>query len=100
MDAVRKLAAEGKAVRVVSMPCTERFLRQDASYRESVLPKDLKARLAVEAGVTLYWRGFVGDAGEVMGVDSFGESAPASAVFEHFGLTVDGVVAAVERLLG
>tara|TARA_R110000787_G_scaffold123580_5_gene234598 strand:- start:888 stop:2885 length:1998 start_codon:yes stop_codon:yes gene_type:complete len=100
MDAVRKLAAEGKAVRVVSMPCAERFLRQDASYRESVLPKDLKARLAVEAGVTLYWRGFVGDAGEVMGVDSFGESAPALAVFEHFGLTVDGVVAAVERLLG
>ncbi|MGQ0697921.1 MAG: transketolase [Panacagrimonas sp.] len=100
IDAARKLNAEGKAVRVVSMPCAERFLKQDAAYRESVLPRAITKRVSVEAGITLYWRTFVGDAGIAMGVDSFGESAPAPAVFKHFGLTVDGVVAKVQGLLG
>ncbi len=100
IDAAKQLAEKGKSVRVVSMPCAERFLRQDKDYRDSVIPQSIKARVAVEAGVTHYWRGFVGDAGEVLGVDSFGESAPAPKVFEHFGLTVDGVKAALDRVMG
>ncbi|WP_428311114.1 transketolase [Hydrocarboniphaga sp.] len=99
VDAAKKLADAGHAVRVVSMPCAERFLKQDAAYRTSVLPKGSK-RLAVEAGVTQYWRGFVGDDGDVIGVDSFGESAPAPALFEHFGLTVSNIVSRVQALIG
>jgi transketolase len=100
VDAARKLNELGRAVRVVSMPCAEQFLAQDASYRESVLPRAVRKRLAVEAGVTHYWRAFVGDDGVVLGVDTYGESAPAAAVFKHFGLTVDGVVARLQGLLG
>jgi transketolase len=99
IDAARQLADLGVAVRVVSMPCAERFMKQDAAYRSSVLPKNSK-RLAVEAGVTHYWRGFVGDDGDVIGVDTFGESAPAPALFEHFGLTVRNIVSRVQALLG
>jgi len=99
IDAARQLADLGVAVRIVSMPCAERFLKQDAAYRSSVLPKNSK-RLAVEAGVTHYWRGFVGDDGDVIGVDTFGESAPAPALFEHFGLTVRNIVSRVQALLG
>ena len=99
VDAARQLADLGVAVRVVSMPCAERFLKQDSAYRSSVLPKHSK-RLAVEAGVTHYWRGFVGDDGDVIGVDTFGESAPAPALFEHFGLTVRNIVSRVQALLG
>ena len=99
VNSAKKLAEKGVQVRVVSMPCAEVFRTQDAAYRESVLPKALKKRLAIEAGVTLYWHAFVGDEGAVMGVDSYGESAPAAAVFKHFGLTVDGVVARVEALV-
>jgi len=99
VDAARQLADLGVAVRVVSMPCAERFLKQDAAYRSSVLPKNSK-RLAVEAGVTHYWRGFVGDDGDVIGVDTSGESAPAPALFEHFGLTVRNIVSRVQALLG
>jgi transketolase len=75
------------------------FLQQDAAYRDSVLPKSSK-RLAVEAGVSVYWRGFVGENGDVLGVDTYGESAPASAVFKHFGFTVDNVIAKVNALIG
>jgi transketolase len=100
VDAAKRLNDAGRAVRVVSMPCAERFLKQDAAYRESVLPKSIRARVSIEAGVTHYWRAFVGDDGIAMGVDSFGESAPAPAVFKHFGLTVDGIVAKVESLMG
>jgi transketolase len=100
VDAAKKLAESGKPVRVVSMPCADLFLQQDAAYRESVLPAKLTKRLAIEAGVSLYWRAFVGLDGDVVGVDTFGESAPAAAVFKHFGFTVDAVVARVERLLG
>ncbi|MGQ0621951.1 MAG: transketolase [Panacagrimonas sp.] len=100
VDAAARLNASGHAVRVVSMPCAERFLKQDMAYRESLLPKAIKARVSIEAGVTHYWRAFVGDEGIAMGVDSFGESAPAPAVFTHFGLTVDGVIAKVQGLLG
>ena len=75
------------------------FDAQDAAYRESVLPAAVRVRVAVEAGVSDYWRKYVGLDGEIVGIDSFGESAPASVVFEHFGFTPDNVVAAVERAL-
>jgi transketolase len=98
MGARDTLAAEGIAVRVVSMPCTSVFDRQDEAYRRGVLP-DGVPRVAVEAGVTDYWRKYVGLAGQVVGIDRFGESAPASVLFKHFGFTVDNVVAAVKRSL-
>jgi transketolase len=100
VDAAKALAAEGRAVRVVSMPCAELFMTQDAAYRDAVLPPALRKRLAIEAGVSLYWRAFVGLDGDVVGVDSFGESAPASAVFKHFGFTGEQVLARAKRLLG
>ena len=93
-----KLAEEGIPVRVVSMPSTNVFDRQDAGYRESVLPKGLP-RVAVEAGVTDCWRKYVGLEGEVIGIDRFGESAPGPELFKFFGFTVDNVVAAVKRVL-
>ena len=98
VDAAKKLVEQGRVVRVVSMPCVELFLQQDAAYRESVLPKGVK-RFAIEAGVTHYWRGIVGDSGDVLGVDTFGESAPAPAVFKHFGFTVENVVSRVTALI-
>jgi transketolase len=98
VKAQEALAAEGIAVRVVSMPSTNTFDRQDAAYRESVLPKGLP-RVAVEAGVTDFWRKYVGLEGAVIGIDSFGESAPAPALFKHFGITTEAVVAAVKGVL-
>ena len=93
-----KLAEEGIGVRVVSMPCTEVFDSQDEAYRESVLPRRLP-RVAVEAGVTDYWRKYVGLDGEVVGIDRYGESAPAGELFKYFGFTADAVAAAVKRVL-
>jgi transketolase len=98
MGARDALAAEGIGVRVVSMPCTSVFDRQDAGYREGVLPRGVP-RVAVEAGVTDYWRKYVGLDGAVVGIDTFGESAPAGVLFKHFGFTVDHVVAAVQRVI-
>ena len=99
MGARDSLAAEGVGVRVVSMPCTSLFDRQDANYRERVLPAGIP-RVAVEAGVTDYWRKYVGLEGAVVGIDTFGESAPAGALFKYFGFTVDNVVAAARRAMG
>ena len=81
------------------MPCAEVFDAQEAGYREAVLPSDVLARVAVEAGHTDYWYKYVGIDGRVVGMTSFGESAPAPALFQHFGLTVDNVVAAVEEVM-
>ncbi|MDO4895696.1 transketolase [Moraxella sp.] len=86
-------------VRVVSMPCAELFVQQDGDYRESVLPSGVRARVAVEAGISDYWYKFVGLDGKVIGMTSFGESAPAKDLFKHFGFTVDKVVAAVQELI-
>ena len=97
VDAQKALAAEGVPVRVVSMPCTSVFDRQDAAYREQVLPRGVP-RVAVEAGVSDYWRKYVGLEGRVIGIDRFGESAPAAELFKFFGFTVEGVVAAVREL--
>jgi transketolase len=93
-----KLAAAGIAVRVVSMPSTSVFDRQDAAYRDSVLPPGIR-RIAVEAGVPDYWRKYVGLDGDVIGIDRFGESAPAADVFKFFGFTVDNVVARTRTLV-
>ena len=93
-----ELAAQGIAVRVVSMPCTDVFDRQDAAYQASVLGKGVP-RIAIEAGVTGLWYKYVGLEGAVVGIDTFGESAPASVLFKHFGFTVDNVVAKVKSTL-
>jgi len=98
LGAAQQLAAAGVPVRVVSMPCTNLFDRQDAAYRDSVLPRGMP-RVAVEAGVTDGWRKYVGLEGAVVGLDRFGESAPAGELFKHFGFTVDNVVNAVRSIL-
>ena len=91
MDAADSLSADGVNARVVSMPNPGAFLRQDQAYRDSVLPPDVRARVAVEAGDPGYWRLFVGDAGRVVGVDRFGASAPGKILFEKYGLTAQNV---------
>ncbi|MEV4460547.1 transketolase [Microbispora sp. NPDC049633] len=93
------LESQGIPTRVVSMPCVEWFQAQDAAYKQTVLPPAVKARVAVEAGITLGWREFVGDAGEVLGLDHFGASAPYKTIYEQFGLTADRVVAAAKASL-
>ncbi|MBL6749829.1 MAG: transketolase [Nevskia sp.] len=98
VQAAKRLAAEGIAVRVVSMPCLELFQAQAPAYREQVLPGRLSRRLVVEAGVTAGWGGLAGAQGEVLGVDDFGASAPAPQVFAQFGLTVDNVAARLRAL--
>jgi transketolase len=95
LEAQKLLAAEGIATRVVSMPSTSVFDRQDAAYRASVLPHGVP-RVAVEAGVTDFWRKYVGLEGAVVGIDRFGESAPGGELFKHFGFTPQGIVAAVK----
>ena len=98
MDAMRALAKDGVAARVVSMPCTNLFDRQPHDYRESVLPNACRKRVAIEAGVTDFWRKYVGLDGHVIGIDRFGASAPADELFKYFGFTVDDVVASVKSL--
>ena len=91
-----ELDAAGIKTRVVSMPCTDVFDRQDAAYRESVLPNAVRKRVAVEAGVTGFWRQYVGLDGAVVGLDTFGASAPADKLYKHFGITTEAVVAAAK----
>ena len=88
----------GDKVRVVSMPSTDVFDRQDTAYREAVLPKTVRKRVAIEAGVSDFWRKYVGLDGAVIGIDTFGASAPIEALMPHFGFTVDKVVAAAKAL--
>jgi len=99
VGAYDKLTAEGHKVRVVSMPSTDAFDKQDAAYRESVLPKAVSARVAIEAGIADYWFKYVGLNGAIVGMTSFGESAPADLLFKEFGFTVDNVVAKAKELL-
>jgi len=98
LKAQEALAAEGIAARVVSMPSTDAFDRQDAAYRDSVLPKGVK-RVAIEAGATVGWWKYVGCDGAVVGIDRFGESAPAGVLFKEFGFTVENVVRTVKEIL-
>jgi transketolase len=93
------LEAQGTATRVVSMPCQEWFLEQDDAYRQLVLPPDVKVRASIEAAVTMGWRDFVGDHGEILGLNHYGASAPGAVLFEQFGLTADRLVAAVHSSL-
>ncbi|MEW9582254.1 transketolase [Paraburkholderia sp. DGU8] len=99
LNAIEPLAREGIAARVVSMPSTTVFDKQDAAYRERVLPHGVR-RVAVEAGVTDFWRKYVGLEGGVVGIDTFGESAPAGVLFKHFGFTVEHVVKTAKAALG
>ncbi len=99
VEAALKLKRQGHNVRVVSMPCWELFKAQPASYRNEVLPPEVKARLSVEAGVTTGWQGWVGDSGISIGIDRFGASAPGSRVMEEFGFTVENVVKQARKLL-
>lgn len=90
--------AQLEGVRVVSMPCAEEFVKQDAAYREAVLPVAIRARVAVEAAHVDYWWKFVGLDGRVIGMTTYGESAPAKDLYKHFGITTDAVVAAVKEI--
>ena len=98
IDAQEALAKQGFALRVVSMPSTSAFDRQDVDYKSQVLPEGLP-RIAIEAGVTDLWWKYVRATGAVIGIDRFGESAPAKDVFEYFGFTVDNVVATVLHVI-
>ncbi|MEX3382715.1 transketolase [Escherichia coli] len=99
VSAAKALTEEGRKVRVVSLPCTERFDNQDAAYKESVLPKAVRKRLAVEASIAGFWERYVGLDGKVIGMTSFGESAPANVLFKHFGFTPENVLAQAHELL-
>ncbi|MBT4836319.1 MAG: transketolase [Methylococcales bacterium] len=98
MDSATELTSKGKKIRVVSMPSTDVYDSQDDAYKESVLPSSVTARAAIEAGVTGLWRKYVGLSGAVIGIDCFGESAPAGDLFKHFGFTVDNVVETINKL--
>ncbi|ERS91605.1 transketolase [Halomonas sp. PBN3] len=99
MDAAAELTQQGRAVRVVSMPSTYRFNGQEAEYRESVLPRAVTKRIAIEASHADYWHKFVGLDGRIIGMKSYGESAPAGDLFKHFGFTVENVVKQARELL-
>ena len=99
LKAAEELTGKGRKIRVVSMPSTDVFDAQDAEYRESVLPSSVTARVAIEAGCADYWRKYVGLQGDVVGMQSFGESAPAGVLFEYFGFTVENIVKKTETII-
>ncbi|MEH1031830.1 transketolase [Micromonospora profundi] len=99
LTARERLEADGTPTRVVSMPCQEWFYEQDEAYRESVLPRGVKARVSVEAGIAMSWRGVVGDLGESVSLEHYGASAPHTVLFEQFGFTPDRIVAAAHASL-
>ncbi|WP_299018323.1 transketolase [uncultured Photobacterium sp.] len=99
-EAYAQLTAEGRKVRVVSMPATDLFDKQDAAYREAVLPSDVTARIAIEAGIADFWYKYVGFGGRIIGMTTFGESAPAGELFKMFGFTTENVVNTAKELLG
>ena len=99
VEAGQRLAAKGVPVRLVSFPSWELFGEQDSAYQDAVLPPDITARLAVEAGISMGWHRWVGSKGRVLGIDRYGASAPANTVFEKLGLTADHAVQIAEELL-
>ena len=99
VEAYHKLTEAGKKVRVVSMPSTDAFDKQDETYKESVLPSSVTARLAIEAGISDYWYKYVGLNGKVVGMTTFGESGPADQLFKEFGFTIDNVLNQAKSLL-
>jgi len=94
-----RLEAEGTPTRVVSMPCQEWFREQDMAYQDSVLPRDVKARVSVEAGIAMSWRDLIGDHGEAVSLEHYGASAPHTVLFEQFGFTPDRIMAAAHASL-
>jgi transketolase len=98
-EAVRTAAAKGKKVRLVSMPSSTTFERQDNAYKMSVLPPSVTRRVAVEAGATDFWWRYVGLQGEVVGIDHFGASAPAKELFKAYGFTPERVAEAIAKVL-
>jgi transketolase len=100
LEAAGKLAAEGIQPRVVSMPSWELFDAQPENYRQEVLPSDVKIRVAIEAGIKLGWEHYVGTRGAIVGLGSFGASAPADLLYEKFGITAEAVVSRIKELLG
>ncbi len=99
MEAAEKLSKQRKHVRVVSMPCSSVFESQEAEYKESVLPSSVSIRVAIEAGSTLFWKQYVGCHGEVIGIDRFGDSAPAEVLAEKYGMTVENIIKVVKHLI-
>ncbi|MFZ1036466.1 MAG: transketolase C-terminal domain-containing protein, partial [Smithella sp.] len=99
LAAARSLAAEGAKVRVVSLPCWEIFDREQQEYRNSVLPPQVTKRIAVEAGIKLGWEHYVGLSGKIIGMETFGASAPAPVLYEKFGLTTEKIIEAARELL-
>ncbi|OXX53347.1 transketolase-like TK C-terminal-containing protein, partial [Vibrio sp. V18_P1S4T112] len=99
VKAAEQLTAEGKKVRVVSMPSTDAFDKQDAAYREAVLPAAVTKRIAIEAGIADFWYKYVGFGGKIIGMTTFGESAPADQLFKMFGFTTENVVKQAQELL-
>ncbi|MPQ70516.1 transketolase C-terminal domain-containing protein, partial [Pseudomonas sp. MWU12-2323] len=99
VQAFDKLTEQGRKVRVVSMPCTSIFDAQDASYKQAVLPLQIGARIAIEAAHADYWYKYVGLEGRVIGMTTYGESAPAPALFEHFGITLHNLLETAQALL-
>jgi transketolase len=98
-DAFKLLEEDGIRVRLVSMPCLDRFAEQDAAYRDSVLPPACRARVSVEAASPLGWHRWVGDAGDVLAMEGFGASAPAKKLYEHFGFTGAAVAERAKAVL-
>jgi len=100
VEAYEQLSEQGHKVRVVSMPSTNVFDIQDSEYKESVLPSKVTRRVAIEAGIADFWYKYIGLNGEIVGMTTFGESAPAGDLYKHFGITAENTVAAAKRLLG
>ena len=98
-SAADALEADGIGARVVSLPCWAAFDQQDEAYRESVLPRDVRRRVTIEAGATFGWERYAGDEGAIVGIDHYGASAPAGTIFEHFGFTTDRVVDVARRVV-
>jgi len=99
MEGAKKVEAEGKSVRVISMPCWELFDAQSDDYKESILPSSVTARVSIEAGSTFGWEKFVGAKGKSIGVDTFGASAPGPVLYEKYGITSDAVAAACKEVM-
>jgi transketolase len=99
LAARERLASEGIAARVVSIPCREWFDEQGQAYKDSVIPPEIKARVSVEAGVSMGWRELVGDAGRIISIEHYGASAAGSKLFEEFGFSADTVLAAAKESL-
>ena len=99
LEAQQELTEQGKKVRLVSIPCMDAFLEQDAAYQEKVLPAAVTKRISIEAGATMPWYRLVGSNGKVIGIDHFGSSAPANILFEEFGINKQVVLDAANELL-